>query len=317
MKKLLIVLAAFLYTSFATAMPMFAGGKIVGKVVDSDTKEALPGASVVVVGTTKGAVTNAEGDFFILNVDPGNYTLKASFVGYNETFQSNIRVSANLTTEVSFELRSFSLTTGTVEIIATRPLIDRNITNQNSIIDKEALRNLPIRDVQSVVATQSGVVRQSGNLYVRGSRADAVGIYVDGVKVSDPMLGGSNSSDISSAIEEIQFQAGGYTAEFGGSNAGIISTTSRSGDEAYKVSFDLLTDNFVSKNSDRKFLGGYSYGYSNYEATISGPILPTEQRFRFFIAGKNEFTRTPDRYWTGLRLENIFDPRNSSDTINI
>ena len=49
---------------------LFAGitGKISGKIIDADTKEVLPGANVQIVGTSMGASTNLDGEFFILNI---------------------------------------------------------------------------------------------------------------------------------------------------------------------------------------------------------------------------------------------------------
>ncbi len=65
------------------AAPIFAQtGTITGKVIDSETGQPLTGASVLVVGTGTGGATDVEGDFEILNLTPGAYTLRISFVGY-------------------------------------------------------------------------------------------------------------------------------------------------------------------------------------------------------------------------------------------
>jgi hypothetical protein len=59
-------------------------GKIKGKVTDRETGEPLPGANVLIVGTTFGAASDFDGEFVILNVPPGVYTVKATFIGYQE-----------------------------------------------------------------------------------------------------------------------------------------------------------------------------------------------------------------------------------------
>ena len=63
---------------------LFAGitGKISGKIIDADTKEVLPGANVQIVGTSMGASTNLDGEFFILNIPPGDYSVRISMMGY-------------------------------------------------------------------------------------------------------------------------------------------------------------------------------------------------------------------------------------------
>ena len=49
-------------------------GKIAGRVIDQESKEPLPGVSVQIVGTTTGAATNIQGEFFIINIPPGTHT---------------------------------------------------------------------------------------------------------------------------------------------------------------------------------------------------------------------------------------------------
>lgn len=303
----------------ANSIPNMASGKLAGRVIDADTKEPLIGANVIVVGTTLGSATDVNGDYFILNVAPGTYSIKASYIGYRDFTIENIRVYADLTSEVNFELRSSSIETQEIVVQAIRPLINKNSTNSNTLIKSEDIENLPVRGVNSIVSQQAGVVNQGGNIYVRGSRSDAVAFYVDGVLVTDALFGGNSSSIITNSIEEIQFQAGGYSAEFGGATGGIVSTITKSGTDRYNISLEAITDNFVSPTSDRKFLGGYSYGYSEYVATISGPIIPNDKTFKFFLAGSNIFQRSPIRFWEGANFVNLTDPSLGSraDTFSI
>ena len=56
-------------------------GKIAGRVTDADSGEPLPGANVVVMGTTMGATVDVNGEYFILRVSPGIYEVRASLVG--------------------------------------------------------------------------------------------------------------------------------------------------------------------------------------------------------------------------------------------
>lgn len=140
--------------------------RIRGVILDSQTGEPLAGATVALAGTTKGAVTNADGEFFIPTVKAGIYSLRASFVGYKD-MSANFNVLAQNISFCDFYLEPLNLTYSAVQVTAIRPLISRNVTNSNSI---------------------------SGNLYVRGSRADATGMYVDGVRVNDPEFDGEDDA---------------------------------------------------------------------------------------------------------------------------
>ncbi len=78
-------------------------GTITGSVVDQETGTPLPGASVLLVGENIGAATNAEGRCTIESVNPGEYTLRASVVGY-EIERREVTVPAGDTVMVDFAL---------------------------------------------------------------------------------------------------------------------------------------------------------------------------------------------------------------------
>src|SRR5713101_4915941 len=106
MRRLLI----FLLLSCHCIVTALAGnGKITGRVTDATSKEPLIGASVLVVGTTLGSSTDIDGKFVILSVPPGEYSLKVSYVGYQELTTTGVRVSSDLTSELNFSLRSGEL----------------------------------------------------------------------------------------------------------------------------------------------------------------------------------------------------------------
>ncbi len=311
--KFLFLLFAFL----ASNMLFAQAGKLVGKVIDLETGEALIGANVLLEGTSMGAATDENGDYIMLNVTPGTYTVKARFIGYREQITSNIRVSVNLTTEANFALPTEEYQTETIVVSAPKPLVDKNITNSTSVVKAEDIENLPVRGVNAIVATQAGVVSGRGGLNIRGSRSDATAYYVDGVLVTDPIFGGSSSGVINNAVEEIQVQAGGYSAEFGGANGGIIATTTRVGGEKYDIGIEAISDAFVKTGED--YLGGYSYGYTELVLTAGGPLIPGYNKIRFFLAGSNIFQRTGANFYEGYDFQGIFDPSlgESADTINL
>ncbi len=319
MKNCLRLTFSFLLLFFSFNVAFAQTGKISGKVSDLETGEPLIGANIIINGTSLGAATNIDGEYIILNVPPNTYSLTAKYIGYKDVTQSNIRVSVNVTTEVLFALPSSAYQLGDVEITAEKPLVNKNLTNSVSIVSSEDIENLPVRGVNAIVATQAGVVSQGGNLYVRGSRSDQVAFYIDGVLVNDPLFGGATTLGIQNAIQEIQFQAGGYPAEFGGANAGIITSTTKIGSEKFRFSFEAITDNLGFIEVGEKFLGNtYSYGYNEYVFTGSGPLFA--KNIRFFVAGNNLFRRSPAGFFRGMDYEGLYDPSTAAvrrDTFNI
>ncbi len=276
-------------------------GKITGKVVDKETGEGLPGANILIVGTSMGAATDINGGYLMLNVPPGIYTLRASFVGYSSVTIENIRVNADLTTDTNFKLPSQALDAGDVTIIAERPLVNKNATNAVRIARLEDYKNIPTRSVNSIISLQPGVVVKDGNIYIRGGRTEEIGYILEGASTRD-IIGGTNlATIIPEALEEFQVQAGGYNAEFGGANAGIIRSTLRSGTSDYRLTLQGETDNFAKPGET--FLGTNSWGYSDYTITASGPVPMTNNKLKFFLAGQNTFWADDDpRFWKGFEF---------------
>jgi outer membrane receptor protein involved in Fe transport len=298
-KRILITVLCMLFPVLLHAQT----GKLAGKVTDRETGEPLIGANVVIEGTDRGAATNINGEYVILNVPIGKLTVVSSYIGYQAITIRDVLVRSNETATVDFQLPSDAFKVGEVEIVAQKPLVDKNVTNSKSTVTQEEIENLPVRGVESIVALQAGIVQQGGTIYVRGSRGDATGYIVDGVAANDPVYGGRNISVINNAIAEVSFQAGGYSAEFGGASGGLIATTTRTGTRNIQVGFEAYTDSW-SGPGEENFLGSYNYGNSLYALTAGGPLFGP---VKFFVAGQNSFLRTPIRYREGYDLADKYD----------
>ena len=268
-------------------------GKIAGVVVDSETKEPLPGANVIVDGTNLGAASDLNGEFVILNVPVGSYSVIAKYIGYTDMTMINLRVHIGLTTEANFELPAQALAVDAVVIVAERPLVNKNATNTVHIISSEQLDNIPVRGYANVAGLQGGVVKVGETLYIRGGRSDEVAYYIDGVIQNNAYTSGRSGSLIHNSIEEIQVQTGGFNAEYGFANSGIIQVSTKTGGRGLKLSGEVITDEFLSQDEEK--LGAYGYGYNIYNLALSGPV-PGLNKMKFFVAGENNFFRDRHRH---------------------
>lgn len=286
-------------------------GKIKGKVTDLTTGEALVGANVLVVGTSLGAATDIKGEYSILNLTAGVYEVRASYIGYQTITLTNVRVNTDLTTELNFQLPGEGISVGEVIVVSERPLINKSNTNAERIKTSEDIDALPVRGVDNILALTAGVVFQDNTIFVRGGRQDEVGFYLEGSNITDPVVGGRKVTLVQDALEEIQVQAGGYTAEFGGANSGIIKQQIKSGSSNFKATLEYTTDNFLQGfNFDyngKKNLGTYNWGYNEATATLSGPIY--ENMIKFFGLFNYNFVRdqNPQPY-PGINIGVITDP---------
>ena len=302
----------FLFLLLPTLALAGTTGKLTGKVTDKGTGEALVGANVIVQGTSFGAATDINGDYTIFSLDAGVYEVKCSYIGYQSFTISNVRVNADLTTELNFQLTAEGVQVGTVEVVAQKPLINKSNTNAQRITTSEDIAALPVRGIDNILALTPGVVLQDKTIYVRGGRQDEVGYYIEGTNVTNPYLGGSNINISQDALEEVSVQAGGYTAEFGNANAGIIRGQIKSGTPNWKASVEYITDNITFKSSADRFdgkerLGAYWYGYSDFTATLSGPIFTEKVKF-FGLFESNFLNDQGPQPYPGIHLGVISDP---------
>jgi len=255
---------------------IFAGetGKITGSVVDKANGNLLPGVNVLIDGTSMGAATDANGEFYIFNVTPGLYSLKLSFIGYADVTVENVRAASDLTTNLyTIEMSSEAIAGEEVIVTAEKPLIEINATNEVRVVRAEDIQNMPIRGYTSVAALQTGaVVDAGGSLHIRGGRTEEVGYYVDGVLVNNSFTLGRAGDVPNLSLEEVQYQAGGFGAEYGSANAGIVSTTTKSGGNKLEATFEAITDGFLPADlsDDKEF--AYSYGYNLGSFSVGGPV---------------------------------------------
>jgi len=290
-------------------------GRIMGSVTDSQTGEPLIGANVIIEGTSLGAATDLNGKYTINNVSAGVYTLKASFLGFQNAITTNIRVTSSLTTDISFKLNSADISTATVTVVAQKELIKKDATSSIRSMGSDEIDELPIRGVTDIIALAPGVVQYNNEIHIRGGREDEVGYYLEGVSVVNPVEGGRAVSLGNDALEEIQVEAGGFTAEYGGANSGIVRTQLRSGGSEFHFSLDYYTDNITMQSvndfyNQNKRLGAYWYGKNESSFSISGPVT---QKIKVFYNLNYQFDRSnAKRGYPGFNYGNISDGYNDS-----
>ncbi|MCZ6777218.1 MAG: TonB-dependent receptor [Ignavibacteria bacterium] len=290
----------FLLLLFPSSMAIAQSGKVSGRVIDRETGEPLIGASVSILGTTLGAATDVDGRYNILQITPGTYDVKTSFVGYQDVTISGIRVAAGLTQDVDFSLPGEDIEVEPIIIIAQRPLIEKSATNVKRIIRAEDFEDLPVRGTSAYISLVPGVVQQYGEFYIRGSRSDEVGYLVEGANTRNIHGAGNLVTTIPEAVEEILVETGGYAAEFGGATAGIIQQNLKTGGSNYSAFVQYETDDFGNYPHD-EFLGNFSYGYRNAVLGLSGPLVA--DNIKFNIVGENSFIRDYEQiFWTGANF---------------
>jgi len=244
----------------ALTVTVYAGttGKIAGKVIDRDTKEPLIGANVIITGKGIGAATDLDGEFFILNVPPGLYTVKISMIGYETQIFEKIRVQVDLTTKLNVSLVSSAIELGTEVLVVAKREIQKDLTSSERSFQSDKIAELPARDLNSILSLQAGVTKDDGgNIHIRGGRSSEVSYMVDGVQVVNPLDRGSGISIDDQSIEELKAITGTFNAEYGQALSGVVNIVTKKGSDKFSASGTvylgdhLSFDDLYSVNTNR------------------------------------------------------------------
>ncbi len=225
----------FLFFTLILCISLHAGirGKLAGTVVDKQTNSPLIGVNIYLKNTSFGAATDTDGQFIIMNIPPGNYDVVAEYVGYISQEVQNVKIAANFTTVLHFQLSPTTLESSeTITITAERPLIQPDNTAKLAVVSGEEINAMPVENFTDVVANQAGITTDAeGNLHFRGGRVNEAAFLIDGVPVINPLNKGLGGLIDNYAISELQVLSGTFNAEYGRAMSGIINIVTKDGSE--------------------------------------------------------------------------------------
>src|ERR1035437_4980668 len=327
-----LYILSFLLLALLFSFKVYAGttGKLTGKVTDATTNEPLIGTNVVVVGTNLGAAADAQGNYFILNIPPGTYQVKATQIGYSSTTIQNVKISADQTTRIDIKLGEQVIQLQNVVVTSTRGFVQKDLTSTEEKISGEQISMLPVEDVQSVVNLQAGVV----DGHFRGGRIGEVKYLIDGVSVNDVYSGSSTMEADVSSIQELQVLTGTFNAEYGEALSGVVNQVTKIAGEKYFGSLSLYTGDYFTPRRTifpnvNKVRPKDVY---NFQGNLSGPVPLTDNFMKFFFSGRflndngyiygqrkfkpsdsSNFTNNDTNLWyVGATGDNAYVPMNKS-----
>lgn len=213
--------ALLVFTSSAIAQT----GRIAGDVTVVGSDETLPGVNVIIDGLQIGAATNLDGYYSIINVPPGTYTLRASAVGFATVVVEDVRVNIDQTTIVDVEMREQAFEGDEVVVTAVRPVVERDVASSRANISSQQIESLPVSNVQQVVGLQAGVLGGS----IRGLGAEYSQWSLGGVSLRDERDNTPYNAVSLVSISEVQVQTGGFNAEYGNVQSGIVNIVTKEG----------------------------------------------------------------------------------------
>ncbi len=287
------ILLTFL-TIFLTTQLIFAGntGKIAGRVIDKDTKEPIPFANVIVEGTQLGAATNLNGEFVILNVPPGVYSVTASVVGYQKQTIKDVRVNVDFTTRLEFALTQGSIDLPPVVVQGERnPLIRQDLTNPVASITSDKIDELPVDQIADVIKLQAGVVvGNDGDIHIRGGYGNEIAYTLNGITLNDPYGNRRAVGLATNAVQEVSVSSGTFSAEYGNALSGVVNYVTKEGPSKYTGSIRAYSGDYVTNRTDlfENLDKIDPFNRARTEFTFGGPLPLFSRYVSFFISSVYE-----------------------------
>lgn len=277
-------------------------GKIAGRVIDASTGQPLPFVNVWVPEIKIGAVSDISGYYHILNLPPGTYRVEGRMVGRALFTVADVRVIMDQTTTVNMQLSQEAIIFEGIQVLGER-IIPKDVTYSGEVYTGKDLAVMPVQTPQEALLTQTSSVEDPtlGEIHIRGGRGGEVLYLVDGMSIKDPLVGGGFGMRVgSNAVEEMAIIIGGWSAEFGNAQSGVINLVTREGSQRTTGRVHYKTDNLgyralndlqqpTNMNYSEMSMGGPE-PITRYLLPSLGVRLPG--KMSYFISGTGEWTDT-------------------------
>ena len=195
----------------ALSLPFFAAaqsgnGNIKGQITDTDGT-TLPGASVSIKGTTRGVTTDLSGNFELLSVKAGKYTLVINYMGYKES-QVEVEVKAGQTATNDVKLESTMVSLKGVTMTSVREgqgkalNQQRNADNIKQVISADLIGRYPDLNVAEAMQRLPGVTigrntsGEGSTVQLRGTPGNFTNINVNGEQIMGTQEGGQRNAEL-------------------------------------------------------------------------------------------------------------------------
>jgi hypothetical protein len=263
-RSYLVIIIFFVLSCIA-----YAGetGKLAGKITNNSTGETLIGANVFITGVwvddkvedfdqMMGAASDINGEYYILNIPPGTYNVKVSYVGYQEQIVTQIKITSDRTTRVDFSLSPETYETGEVLVTAYAPeTVEKDLTATKQIYSLENMENLTgINDLGDILKLQADY---SGG-HFRGSRSGEAIYLVSGSSIVNPLTNSVSYEPISIGLQQVEVYTSGFSAEYGNVQSGVVNTVQKEGGRTWQTFGEIN-----GTNSYYKTFGGSVYDVRN------------------------------------------------------
>jgi hypothetical protein len=272
-------------------------GAVIANAKVSATDEAK---NIVVRETTSGQ----DGSFYLRNLLPGNYTVKAEAAGFKALERTALRLDQNQIMDLGAVGLQVGQTTESVTIEADVPLVETATANKSFVITGRQVTELALngRDFQSLIRTLPGVVSNDRSDFrlafnntdafnINGLRGSNNNVFLDGTINTDVGANDGQFTQISlDAVGEFKVQTSTFNAEYGRNPGILIAINTKSGTKDFHGTFyEFVRNNYFDARQPFDTTGTTPpLRFNQFGANIGGPIFlpklsPKNNRRMFFF----------------------------------
>jgi hypothetical protein len=337
--RLCVAATLLLILSFTVfAQSQATTGNIEGRVLDPNGA-VVPNVEITATnqatGLEKRATTDSEGNYLIILLPPGSYTLKTSAPsGFQSATYSNVPVTVGGKTPLEISLSLAGAQSATVDVTTEGPVVETSRASVSTTINERAIQNLPVsgRNYLDFATLTPGVIRdptRQGDLSVGGQKGTLNSLQVDGVDNNNTFFGQAFGRTgvrppyqfSEESVQEFQVNQNGFSAEFGRSGGAVINVVTKSGtNEFHGGGFEFFRDESLNANPTANKTAQAQRGLLNkrtpqqinqFGGRFSGPIVKNRAFFFFTYDGQRQKLTNPAPNLAGASaaVRNILTPK--------
>ncbi len=294
MKSFTILFLAFFLSHMPYLLIAQSPGQVIrGTVIDAQSELPLIGVAVELLldGSTRGAVTDAEGQFSITDVPPGRHELRFSYLGYAPRTLPNVVATTGKQVVLQVNMEESIVN---MEEVVVRAGVDKGrARNEMATI---SARSFNLEEVTRYSGGRNDVARLAGNfagvavaddsrndIIIRGNSPTGVLWRLEGVPIPNPnhfstlgTTGGPVSALNPNLLSQSDFLTSAFPAEYGNALGGVFDVGFRNGNrDAFEATLQLSA-------------------FSGLEAIVEGP-LNAKKKGSFIAAYRHSFVEVADQ----------------------
>ncbi len=270
-------------------------GKIAGIVLNQDTGKPLADVEITILNAPLKAWTDNSGHYFILNLPPGIYALRAFYLGFVPVIVEDVFVTSDHTTQVNFKLSETIIELGkTIVEKQGKPTIKKNSSTSVDEFAPIDLKKYPLEtfhDILKYLPEASPDARN--NFHLRGGRANEIQYFIDGIPHNEPFENRFVFDVLVDEIHEMRLNSGAFLAEYGNAGSGVIQVLNKPIPKNYSGAFAFQTGDILTTHNDiytEKIKTFNGINNLKFQGKLGGPIPKVLKGKLFFMLST--------RYWS-------------------